>query len=90
MSAIRSVGTAITALALGLSVPVTSAAAAVRPGSAVPSAAASSAISSSAQNVGGNVARPWPAYALIALTIAVGAWLAFDDGGNGYVGISRA
>lgn len=85
---LRAIGNAAAAMALLVSVPAT-AIASVRPGSAVPTAATASSVSSSAQ--GGIVSgvTPWPAYLVIALTLAVGVWIAVDDDDGESIPISR-
>lgn len=65
------------AVALSVSVPVTSAAAATRPASAVPAAASTSA--TVAQYRESSVFAAWPAYAIIALTLFVATWIVVDD-----------
>jgi len=72
----RKVGTAAIGLALAVSLPTSAAMAATRPGSAVPAVASFATAGSSAQSGGGSAVTPWPAYAVIALTVALGAWIA--------------
>lgn len=72
----RKIGTAAIGLALAVSVPASAAMAATRPGSAVPAAASLATASSSAQSGQGSAMTPWPAYAVIALTVALGVWIA--------------
>ncbi|RIX27002.1 hypothetical protein [Sphingomonas edaphi] len=85
MRAVRNVAAAVSALAL---VAVPTASIAARPSAAVPTAAASSV--SAAQPYGGSSAfAPWPAYAIIALTLAFGVWIATKGNDSDSSPISR-
>ncbi len=86
----RAIVTSAAAMGLLLGVS-TSAVASVRPGSAVPTAVSASTASSSAQGTyaGAGAFAPWPAYVVIALTLAVGVWFAVDDPDSDTVTISR-
>ena len=86
----RAIGTTAAALALLVSIPANAAAASVRPGSAVPTAASASSVSLAAQGGEARSMTPWPAYLAIALTLAVGVWIAVDGGdSSGDSSISR-
>ena len=84
----RTIGTVATAVALMISVPAAATAASVRPGSAVPTAASAVSVGSSAQRGQAASVTPWPAYAIIALTLALGVWIATQDSDDG-LSISR-
>ena len=89
MRAVRNVAAAVSALAL-VGAPI-SAAAAARPSSAVPTAAASS-VSASQGYGAASAMTPWPAYAIIALTFALGIWIVTkgDKDGDGFdIPVSR-
>ena len=72
----RVFGTVAAAIALAASGPAT---ASVRPGSAVPTVASASSVNSAAPYRTSRAMTPWPAYLVIALTVAVGVWIAVDD-----------
>jgi len=78
MGLFRTIGTAAAAIAVTVSVPVSAASAAVRPGSAVPAASANSVAASAAQG-GNSASTPWAAYAAILATLIAGGWIAFSD-----------
>lgn len=85
----RTVGTAVIAMAVAVSVPLSAATAAVRPGSAVPTAASASSVAPTNAAAGTSALTPWPAYAVIALTMAMSVWIAAKDHKGGIYGISR-
>ena len=75
----RKIGTAAIGLTLAVSVPASAAMAATRPGAAVPAAASVATASSTAQSGQGSAMAPWPAFAVIALTVALGVWILTKD-----------
>ena len=86
----RVVGTALSSMALAAIVPMSAVSASVRPGSAVPTATASaSAVNANSQFGPSRAVTPWPAYAVIAMTLALSVWIAaacaMTELGIGYV-----
>ena len=84
---LRKVGTLAIGLALAISVPLSDAAAATRPSSAVPTAASVVHANSGAQSVSRRSVQPWPAYAVIALTIALSVWIAAQHSNKHVLGL---